>query len=100
MHVAEAVVYASGLLGCVSGAASGARHSLVLGIGGAVAGLDLGVVSFFALAFPYVWCFTRVEMPGRLFSMSRLGKWLFLPVMAVILLAAALGSWFAVGLLV
>lgn len=100
MPIAEGVVYACGLLGCVSGAASGARHSLMLGVGGAVVGFVLGIVCFLALAFPYFWCFTRVEMPERLFSMSPLGKWLFVPVMAVILFAAALGPWFAVGLFV
>jgi hypothetical protein len=100
MQVAEAVLGASALFGCVSGAASGARESIALGVVGAGVGFVLGALCFFALEFPYLWCFTRVEMPGPCYSMTGLGKWLFFPLMAVILLAAAVLPWLAVGLFV
>ena len=98
MVVAEVVVYTCGMLGCVSGAASGFRHSFLLAGIGAGIGFVLGLASFIALAFPFMWCCTRIEMPEQIYSMTRLGKWLFFPVMVIILIVAALAPWFAVGL--
>jgi hypothetical protein len=100
MPVAEAVVYTSGVLGFISGAVSGYRHSVQLGCGGAGIGFVLGVAGFFALYFPYVCCFTRVEIPEQGYSISGLGKYLFFPVMGVILVVAALAPWLAVGVFV
>ena len=100
MSVLEMVVYACGLMGCVSGAASGLRRSFIFGGLGAGIGFVLGIAIFLALAFPYMWCFTRNEMSEQIYSMSRLGKYLFFPVMVVILIFAALTPWFAVGLFV
>jgi hypothetical protein len=100
LNFVEIFVAASSLSGCVSGAASGSRHSILLAGIGAGIGLVLGLACFVALAFPFAWCTTRIEMPEQVYSTSPLGKWLFFPVMIVVLGFAIIAPWFAVGLFV
>lgn len=84
------------IVGGLAGAASGFRHSFLLGVGGAAIGFVLGILSFLALVIPYVWCLVQLERRHRLWVL-----WgnLALPMQASALFLAALLAWFVVGLL-
>ena len=99
LPIAHLFVVASALLGCASGAVSGYHHSLVLAGLGAVGGFMWGTACFIGVTFPYVWCFTHVEMSGHVYSISKLARALFFPTMVVILVLATFVPWYAAALL-
>jgi hypothetical protein len=102
MSVAPIIAIACGFVGCVSGAASGARHSFLWGVAGGGLGFVLGIVSFFALVFPYVGWLVQYEKRHPTAAMNgppRLWAYLFLPLMFATVILAALVPWFAIGLL-
>jgi hypothetical protein len=98
MSLVPVAALASAVFGCVSGAISGYRDSWTLAGQGAIFGFLWGIGCFIGLAFPYAWFFTRVEMPENVWSMSKTGRALFVPVMIVIFAVAILGPWYGMGL--
>jgi hypothetical protein len=95
MSIAPFVALACGVIGSVSGTASGARDSILMAIVGAVFGFFIGFGCFLALAIPYVWCLIILETRPRLWT---IWQYFFLPVMLAMLIVAALLPWYLVGL--
>lgn len=93
---APLVGLASGVGGAISGAISGARHSVLFAVVGGVLGMVIGIGSFFAVVLPYVLCMIQLENRPRLLKSW---QYLFLPLMAVVLILAVLLSWLCGGLL-
>lgn len=101
--VAPVVAVGCGVVACISGAASGGRHSIALAALGACVGLALGIIGYFGVVFPYVgWLiwYEKMHHPTPLEKPPRLWAMLFLPTMITTLVLAVFVPWIVVGLLV
>jgi hypothetical protein len=99
-RVGSAVVFGCGVVGCISGAASGGRYSIALAVPGACVGLALGIIGYFGVVFPYVgWLiwYERMYHPTPMEKPPRLWAMLFLTAMIATLLLAAFVPWIVVG---
>jgi len=102
MTIVPIIPISCGFVGCIAGAASGARDSVVLAFVGAALGIVLGFASFWVLVIPYVLLLIQYEKrrhPAPITEPPRLWKYLFFPVMISTLIVAVLVPWYVVGLL-
>jgi hypothetical protein len=70
-----------------------------MALAGAGMGFVLGIISFFGLVIPYVWCLVQYEQRYPETPMIALWEYMALPVMLATLILSAFLPWFAVGLL-
>jgi hypothetical protein len=78
------VAVACGFVGCTSGVVSGAKHSILLAVAGALIGMVLGIASFWGPMIPYVGYLILHEkwhLPKPMPQPPRIWVYLFLPLM-------------------
>ena len=100
--IAPVVAVSCGIIASISGAASGARHSIALASLGAAVGLLIGILGYLGVVFPYVgWLawYDKAYHPTPRDKPPRLWAMLFLPAMFTTLVLAAFVPWIVVGLL-